>query len=371
MNARYLITGGAGSLGREIVARILRSEPGAEIAILMRARDHREADVKWAELSRYLAHYGPAANLDRVIPVEGDVERPKLGLHETVAERLRRRATHVIHAAASINLSMPLAAARSINVVGTHEALSFAESCPRLERFVHLSTAYVAGERTGTIREEEGDVGQRFLNTYEQSKCEAETLLLDAAPRVPVSIARPSIIVGSSDDGHTCNFGTLYGPLRLIADGSLTRIPGAPDTPLDLVPVDYVAECVAAIAQSPGAARAYHITAGPRRAIPVAELIETVARLAGKETPRFIARAPAFPPPSPGAATVTRRARMDAFFAYLSGVKAFDDSALQRDIDIRECPDPRGYLPNLYSFCASTRWGRDLPWDRAPMKVAA
>ena len=369
MNAHYLITGGAGSLGREITARILRSEPSAEIAILVRARDPREAEVKWAELVRFLAHYGHAASLGRVIPVVGNVERPMLGLSGPVAERLRRRTTHVIHAAASINLRMSLALARAINVVGTREALTFAESCPGLARFVHLSTAYVAGERTGLIREEEGDMGQRFLNAYEQSKCEAETLLLDAAPRIPLSIARPSIIVGNSGDGRTCNFGTLYRPLRLIAEGSLRRIPGDPDTPLDLVPVDYVADRVAAIARSPeGTGAVYHITAGPERTLPVAELIGTMARLAGKESPRFIA--PDFAP-SREAAAVGRHHRMDAFFAYLAGAKAFDDSALRRDFAIRECPDPRGYLPDLYSFCVSTGWGRELPWDRSSMEVAA
>jgi thioester reductase-like protein len=218
MNAHYLITGGAGSLGREIAARILRSEPGAKLAILVRARDEGEAEGKWAELVRFLIHYGHAANLCRVVPVVGDVGRPTLGLRRSVAEGLRRRTTHVIHAAASISLRMSLDAARATNVVGTREALTFAESCPRLERFVHLSTAYVAGDRTGRIREDQGYLGQRFLNTYEQSKCEAETLLLDGAPRLPVTIARPSIIVGNSGDGRTCNFGTLYHPLRLIAE---------------------------------------------------------------------------------------------------------------------------------------------------------
>ena len=370
MNAHYLITGGAGSLGREITGRILRSEPGARIAILLRARNPHGAEVKWEELLRFLAHYGHAASLSRVIPVLGDVGRPALGLSRSVGERLRRRTTHIIHAAASINLRMPLAAAREINVTGTREALSFAESCDGLERFVHLSTAYVAGERTGVIREDEGDLGQRFRNTYEQSKCEAEALLLDAAPRLPVSIARPSIIVGNSGDGRTCNFGTLYGPLRRIAEGSLRNIPGDPDTPLDLVPVDYVADCVAAISQTAaGTGAVYHVTAGSRRAIPAGELIGTIARLAGKEPPRFIARAGLAS--SRDAVAMRARARMDAFFAYLTGVKAFDDAALRRDFAVRECPDPRAYLPNLYSFCVSTRWGRELPWDGSPMRAAA
>jgi len=304
---------------------------------------------------------GYQSKTSRVIPVVGDVERPRLGLRYSVAERLRGRTTHIIHTAASINLRMPLALARATNVMGTREALAFAVSCPVLERFVHLSTAYVAGDRTGLIREDEGYLGQRFLNAYEQSKCEAETLLLDAAPRVPVSIARPSIIVGNSRDGRTCNFGTLYHPLRLIADGLLTRIPGDPNSPLDLVPADYVADRVAAISRWPGGSGAvYHITAGPGRAIPADELIGTVARLAGKECPRFVAPA-----------TARRRSRMDAFFAYLAGAKAFDDSTLRRDLAVRECPDPRAYLPNLYSFCVSTGWGRDLPWDRSTMEVAA
>ena len=47
----------------------------------------------------------------------------------------------------------------------------------RLDRFVHFSSAYVSGDRTGVILEEELEEGQSFRNVYEGSKYKAEVLV--------------------------------------------------------------------------------------------------------------------------------------------------------------------------------------------------
>ncbi len=62
---------------------------------------------------------------------------------------------------------------------------------------MHVSTAYVCGERTGRVLESELDVGQAHRNGYERSKFEAETLLAQAAAtaRVPFTVFRPSIVL--------------------------------------------------------------------------------------------------------------------------------------------------------------------------------
>ena len=60
----------------------------------------------------------------------------------------------VLHCAASISFDLPLDEARAINVEGTREVIGFARECKalgRLERFVHVSTAYVSGKLRGHV----------------------------------------------------------------------------------------------------------------------------------------------------------------------------------------------------------------------------
>ena len=365
MNATYLITGGTGSLGRELISRVLASDAGAEAVVLIRGEDPEERSDKWEEICRYLRHYGHEAILPRVRLVAGDVVLPSLGLSSADTARLLPRVTHLIHAAANIQLNQPLETARAINVGGARRALELAERCDRLERFAHISTSYVAGDRNGVIREGELDVGQGFLNAYEQSKCEAEALVALHRGRLPITVFRPSIIVGDSRDGHTCNFGTLYHPLKRIAKGVLTEIPGDPHTPLDLVPVDYVADCVARLARDRRSeGRTYHIAAGARSSIPVGELVAATACFHRRKAPRFLAPLPRDRANSP---------RLGTFFAYLSGSKDFDDAALWQDMGVEggPCPDPRVYLRTLLAFCQATNWGLDLPWERTAQGAAA
>ena len=78
-------------------------------------------------------------------------------------------------------------------------SLELARKAPALERFVHVSTAYVGGTHTGRFDEDDLDVGQGFRNTYEQSKFEAEQVV--RASGLPVRVVRPSIVVGESTYG--------------------------------------------------------------------------------------------------------------------------------------------------------------------------
>ena len=73
-----------------------------------------------------------------------------------------------------------------MNVEGTRKMLDFAAAMPSLSSFAYVGTAYVAGEREGLMREDELAVGQRFRNTYEQTKAEAEALVRSRMGSLPV-----------------------------------------------------------------------------------------------------------------------------------------------------------------------------------------
>ena len=108
--------------------------------------------------------------------------------------------------------------------------LEFAELCQAsgagLRRFTYLSTAYVAGEHSGTFSEDDLDVGQRFRNPYERSKFEAEGIVKRWRSRMPVTVVRPSIVVGEQDSGWTPSFNVIYWPLRAFSRGAYRVHPG-------------------------------------------------------------------------------------------------------------------------------------------------
>ena len=131
-----------------------------------------------------------------------------------------------------------------------------------LERLVHVSTAYVAGERKGTI--EEGPPTDRFgfASPYERSKYEGEMLVRAAMDKLPIAIARPAMVVGDSRSGAITTFNTVYAPLRLYMTGRLRVFPMRPDLRANIVPVDHVADAIVRMASDPAAAgTTYHLTA--------------------------------------------------------------------------------------------------------------
>jgi thioester reductase-like protein len=140
----------------------------------------------------------------------------------------------VLHAAASVSFELGLVESRAINVRGTQHMLVFADRARQrggLGHFTYVSTAYVAGTHRGEFSEQ--DYG--FRNPYERSKWESEGNVRAASDRLPVQIARPSIIVGEQASGWTTAFNVLYGPIRALSTGAYRALPLDRRAPLDVV----------------------------------------------------------------------------------------------------------------------------------------
>jgi long-chain acyl-CoA synthetase len=200
--------------------------------------------------------------------------------------------TRIIHAAATVRFDSPLSEARSVNIEGTRHLLEIALEVQRqgtLRSFMHIGTAYVAGERQGIVREDELDIGQHFRNVYEETKCEAEKLVRAQSERLPTVILRPSIIVGDSRTGVTSSFRTLYWPLKVYAKRGWRLLPGFPDTVVDIVPVDFVAQATACLAMDDSAAgHCLHICAGPAGSATLRELALHAGNFFKLPPPRFV-----------------------------------------------------------------------------------
>jgi thioester reductase-like protein len=245
--ASALLTGFPGFIGRRLVSRLLAADPGLRIAALVEPR--------MIEAARSAA---TSIDAQRIELIEGDIAERRLGLADDDYERLRADVRQVFHLAAIYNLAVPLETAQRVNVDGTGNIVEFCAAAEAIERHVYVSTAYVAGWRTGVVYEHELVMGQEFKNHYESTKFQAEVWVRESLDCIPTTILRPAIVVGDSKTGETQKFDGPYFILRVIAEAARRNQAalnfGRAEAPFNVVPVDYVVEAIAAAAADPAAA---------------------------------------------------------------------------------------------------------------------
>ncbi len=357
-----LLTGATGFVGMELLERYLERGDRRIIAPVRAADDAVAAErIELTLRSLFGARAGRYRR--RVLAVAADLTAPGLGLSARRRDQLAESVDQIVHAAASVSFSLPLGEARAINVEGTRRVLELAElarSRGRLTRYAHVSTAYVSGTHCGLFRECDHDVEQEFRNAYEQSKFEAELLVRERA-HLPATILRPSIVVGDRRSGWTSAFNVLYWPLRAFARGLYPAVPALPSAPVDVVSVDYVADAVHALCESPGGiGETYHLTAGPL-ASNVGEIAELAGRYFGRPPPRVLEPA-AF---ADYASTLSSRQgnallQGAVYFPYFAVRTEFDDAGARRRLDplgISASP-LSAYIERLLDFATRTRWGK-------------
>jgi long-chain acyl-CoA synthetase len=358
-----LLTGATGFVGMEVLARFLERSDRHVVALVRAADDEQAADRLRATLAD--ACGDADAYEDRVTAIAGDLTAPRLGLGDRWAPLAERVGT-IVHGAASVAFDLSLEESRVINVEGTRQMLEFAHACPSLERFTYVSTAYVAGDRRGTVYEDDPGGGGRFRNGYERSKHEAERLVAACSDEMDVTILRPSIVVGDHRTGWTAAFNVLYTPLRAFEAGIIPVVPARRRSPVDVVPVDYVADAVHALAEAPEAAgQTFHIVAG-KRASSVGEIVD----LAGE---RFTARQPRIVPPAAYRAVISKivekrapssarrlLASNEVYFPYFAMRVRYDDARARAILDPKGIePAPlRTYFNRLMDYAEAARWGR-------------
>jgi nucleoside-diphosphate-sugar epimerase len=356
-----------------LLARLLE-RTHRRVVLLIRGSSQAESDARLEEVMASVFD-APGRYAGRVEAVCGDLTATGLGLgaeREWIAEEVGE----IIHCAAAVAFDLSLPESRAINVEGTRRILELAERCASrgdgLRRMTYVSTAYVAGDRRGRAWESELDVGQGFHNAYEQSKHEAERLVFSRREQFPVTVVRPSIVVGERGTGWTTSFNVIYGPLRAFAAGTYPVVPGRPGAVIDIVTVDHVADAILALSASSAAAGGtFHIVGGEQ-----ATTLGELARLAAR---RFQRRAPWLVPPRiyrslihplmlrrGDEASRRRLKRSEVYFPYFSLDLRFDDHGARTLLDplgIRAAPIGE-YFDSMIDFAEAARWGR-APIGRA------
>ncbi len=285
-----LITGANGSVGSRLVAEYL-GQDGYHVFALVRGTSQEEAAQRMRQPLEFWG-FPPEGLSERLTVLAGDVTQPDFGLDAATATSLKERTQLVIHAASSIKLNLDLEAARATNLQGTKVALAAARDCPGLEMFGYVSTLEIMGDYAGVVYEEFlTDYPRNFLNTYEIAKFEAEEFLRgQLAEGVPITIFRPSMVVGESTSGRALNFQSFYLLLeKLLLTPDSPILPRG--CPVNTIPVDVLAMGIRRLMEFPAArGQVYHFAQGLDDLVSFAELLDQVQPIATAQLGKKIRR---------------------------------------------------------------------------------
>lgn len=225
--------------------------------------------------------------LENFALVEGDVREENLGIAESDLDAIRNETTDIFHLAAAYDLAVSKEVAYAVNFEGTKHVNAFALSVKNLRRYNYVSTCYVAGKRTGRIYETELGHSEGFRNFYEETKYLAETEVERLKPELPITIFRPSVVVGDSLTGETSKYDGIYYLIHYLRKApKLLRLVnvGNSRVRLNLVPVDFVTEAMAALSSDEKAVGKTIALADPSP-LTTAELFDAIAeKLSGKRS---------------------------------------------------------------------------------------
>jgi thioester reductase-like protein len=267
-----------GGLGSELLIKLLESHPNYLIVTLIRAVD----EVQLYNRLQGIFQYGDidTKQQTKVYPILADICKPKLGVKDAIYDRLARNVHFIFHLAANVEFDISFESSYAVNVVSTEHILLFAKFAIQygnLKRFNYVSTAYIAGDRRGSLKEKETFCGQNFHNGYEKSKLIAELKVEAEKQTLPITIYRPSMIVGSSKTGKTRKFFAFYDFLKILGLTSSRILLADPNARMDIVPSDYIADAMCYLsAQEFSNGNTYHLAAGLNRSLSVGKVLDTI-----------------------------------------------------------------------------------------------
>ncbi len=265
------VTGATGFLGSHLAARLLQD--GYHVSALARPTKNVSARSRVEETLREIDD----VSLQNLQVFEGDIAAADLGLSDSARKQIVSSTDEVWHCAASLSFQQEdRGEIFRMNLDGTRHVLDLVKELhsPRLH---HVSTAYIAGNRTDPAMESEIDVGQTFKNAYEESKCRAELLIAGAhrSGVVSATVYRPSIVIGDSKTGRVTHFHGVYAFIRglwavlermrrRLPEGGRVHLPlrvlGNESQTLNFVPIDYVVDGMMEISRQAGSAGGtYHL----------------------------------------------------------------------------------------------------------------
>ncbi|KAI0502618.1 hypothetical protein KFK09_017573 [Dendrobium nobile] len=330
-----LITGSTGFLAKLFVEKVLRVQPKVKrLYLLVRASDTKSAEKRLQneviekELFDCLRKkHGKEFHsfiTEKICAIPGDIIHENLGIEDIkMRELIWNDINMVIHVAATTNFYVRYDIALNINVIGAKNAMNFAKKCSKLEVFLHVSTAYVTGEKEGLLLEKafgKGETlkGNMYLdidaeiklverrkkellqldnstmdvekvamkelgierarhfgwpNTYVFTKAMGEMLLGQLRGSLPLVIARPTIITSTWKEpfpGWIEGNRTIDNIIVGYAKGTLPCFVADIESPMDVIPGDMVVNALIAMVVAHSNHQAefiYHISSSVRNPV--------------------------------------------------------------------------------------------------------
>ncbi|KAL4182555.1 hypothetical protein AMTRI_Chr11g150670 [Amborella trichopoda] len=345
-----LITGSTGFLAKILVEKVLRTQPEVKkLFLLIRASDLNSAryrlhnEILKKELFKVLREkHGSGFDSfvrEKIFPVVGDVGHESLGIADLeLRKTLWREADIIINVAATTSFDERYDVALEVNTLGAKHVLEFAKQCGgRLEVLLHVSTAYVSGNKSGLIMEKPIKLGETLIpyshldidfelklveielekarnegadektqrlamkklglkrarlygwpNTYTFTKAMGEMMMGHLRGDLPVVIMRPSIIESTFSDpfpGWMEGARTIDSLIVNFGKGKLKCFLADPNLVLDVIPADMVVNAmIVAMAthRSESSLHIYHVTSSVRNPCNYHTLADTSHRYFSK-----------------------------------------------------------------------------------------
>jgi amino acid adenylation domain-containing protein/thioester reductase-like protein len=261
-----LLTGSTGFLGIHLLQELL-SGSVARVFCLVRARGGSDARRRITQAAQ---RYGiKGLDMDRVVPLPGDLATPHLGLPPGTFDELARTVDVIHHVGALVNFTYPYEELRAANVTGTAEIIRLAGRYRGIPVNYQSTAAVLAGFGAMGVRDVTEDTPLAYADQlcvgYLETKFVAEELVRNASKAgLPVAIYRPLDIAGDHRSGVWNTATELCALIKFMTD---TGVAPDIDLALDLVPVDICAAAISHISAQAGAyGRTYHL-ASPKHAL--------------------------------------------------------------------------------------------------------
>ncbi len=243
------LTGATGFVGVYLLSALQRRGVTG-IVCLVRAAD---PEAGKARIARSAEKVGVPVDLAAIEVVVGDLARPRLGLAREAFAALAARCGRIVHCGAVVDWGLPFAQLAAANVDGTKEIARMAALGGGAIHFVSSLGVYPVGLSARARFAEEAPLTEGHLLRlgYFQSKYAAEKVMEEARTRgVPVTVYRPAYVTGDARTGAELDPDAQL--LLAFVEGALRmgQVP-AVEKVIDAVPVDFVAEAIAALALDP------------------------------------------------------------------------------------------------------------------------
>jgi len=349
------LTGGTGYIGAHVAANLL-GQHDATLNLLVRGRDPREAELRlWQALQLHLPFPKFYDSLQAKIRIfRGDLTSPQFGLEAGDYDRLVHTTDSVIHCAASLNRKSEKSCL-NVNLRGTLAVVQLARQSQYyhgLRRFSNVSTVAVAGKRSHEVVLEDRAIEweRSDYDPYARTKKFCEHMVRELLPDVPLTIFRPSIVLGDSRYPQTTQFDMVRAFVFLAG---LPVLPFRPHDKIDIVNVDFVADAISTLHMKAEPEHdTYHLSSG-NDSQTFRELTRALAAEQNKRGPVFL---PILEKPFASIVnTLANRkgptgrgaALMKVFLPYLTWNTVFDNTRVTKEMGRKPAPFSQYSFPLL------------------------